>query len=70
MLADGTIGQAMVSSGASTGVNGAIELRDAERKRFGGKSVLRAVEHVNTVGEPAREGRPRPSHMGRSALTG
>jgi enolase len=47
-LADGTIGQAMVPSGASTGVNEAIELRDGDKKRFGGKGVLRAVEHVRT----------------------
>ena len=47
-LADGTIGQAMVPSGASTGINEAIELRDGDKKRFGGKGVLRAVEHVNT----------------------
>ena len=42
-LADGTLGQAMVPSGASTGVNEAIELRDGDKKRFGGKGVLRAV---------------------------
>src|SRR5436190_2653638 len=48
MLTDGTIGQAMVPSGASTGVNEAIELRDGDKKRFGGKGVLRAVEHVRT----------------------
>jgi enolase 1/2/3 len=47
-LADGTMGQAMVPSGASTGVNEAVELRDGDHKRFGGKGVLRAVEHVNT----------------------
>jgi enolase len=47
-LADGTIGRAMVPSGASTGINEAIELRDGDRKRFGGKGVLRAVEHVRT----------------------
>ena len=47
-LADGTIGQAMVPSGASTGINEAIELRDGDKKRFGGKGVLRAVEHVRT----------------------
>jgi enolase len=45
-LADGTIGQAMVPSGASTGVNEAIELRDGDKKRFSGKGVLKAVEHV------------------------
>ena len=47
-LADGTMGEAMVPSGASTGVNEAIELRDGDKKRFGGKGVLNAVEHVNT----------------------
>jgi enolase len=47
-LADGTVGRAMVPSGASTGVNEAIELRDGDRKRFGGKGVLTAVRNVNT----------------------
>jgi L-alanine-DL-glutamate epimerase-like enolase superfamily enzyme len=46
-LADGTIGQAMVPSGASTGANEAIELRDGDKKRYGGKGVLKAVGHVN-----------------------
>ena len=46
-LADGTRGEAMVPSGASTGVNEAIELRDADKKRFGGKGVLKAVGYVN-----------------------
>jgi enolase len=47
-LADGTVGRAMVPSGASTGVNEAVELRDGDKKRFGGKGVLKAVEHVRT----------------------
>ena len=47
-LTDGTIGQAMVPSGASTGVNEALELRDGDKTRFGGKGVLKAVEHVRT----------------------
>jgi enolase len=47
-LADGTLGLAIVPSGASTGANEAIELRDGDKKRFGGKGVLKAVEHVNT----------------------
>jgi Enolase, N-terminal domain/Enolase, C-terminal TIM barrel domain len=46
-LANGTVGQAMVPSGASTGVNEALELRDGDKKRFGGKGVLKAVGHVN-----------------------
>ena len=47
-LAGGVVGQAMVPSGASTGVNEAIELRDGDAHRFGGKGVLRAVGHVNS----------------------
>jgi enolase len=47
-LADGTIGQAMIPSGASTGVNEAVELRDGDKARFGGKGVQKAVGHVNT----------------------
>ena len=46
-LADGTIGEAMVPSGASTGANEAIELRDGDTKRFGGKGVLKAAGHVS-----------------------
>jgi len=46
-LADGTVGEAMVPSGASTGINEAVELRDGDKKRFGGKGVLKAVAHVN-----------------------
>jgi len=47
-LADGTVGQAMVPSGASTGTHEAVELRDGDKRRFGGKGVLTAVRHVNT----------------------
>jgi enolase 1/2/3 len=47
-LAGGAIGEAMVPSGASTGVNEALELRDGDKTRFGGKGVLKAVEHVNS----------------------
>ena len=46
-LADGSVGEAMVPSGASTGAHEAVELRDGDRKRFGGKGVLTAVRHVN-----------------------
>jgi enolase len=46
-LADGSFGRAAVPSGASTGVNEAVELRDGDRARFGGKGVLRAVAGVN-----------------------
>jgi enolase len=46
-LASGAVGQAIVPSGASTGVHEAVELRDGDKKRYGGKGVLKAVEHVN-----------------------
>ena len=46
-LADGSFGRAAVPSGASTGVHEALELRDGDKKRFGGKGVLKAVENVN-----------------------
>ncbi|MDR2813634.1 MAG: phosphopyruvate hydratase [Prevotellaceae bacterium] len=45
----GATGRAAVPSGASTGVHEAVELRDGDKDRFGGKGVLRAVEHVNTT---------------------
>ena len=38
----------MVPSGASTGINETVELRDGDKKRFGGKGVLKAVEHLRT----------------------
>ena len=47
-LEDGSFGRASVPSGASTGSNEAIELRDADPKRYGGKGVLKAVENINT----------------------
>jgi enolase len=48
LLDDGAFGRAAVPSGASTGVHEALELRDGDKTRFGGKGVLKAVEHVNT----------------------
>ncbi len=48
-LESGAMGRAMVPSGASTGVHEAVELRDGDKKRYGGKGVLKAVEHVNDV---------------------
>jgi enolase len=48
-LEDGTIGRAAVPSGASTGENEAVELRDGDKARYGGKGVLKAVENVNNV---------------------
>jgi enolase len=46
-LADGSMGRAIVPSGASTGEHEAVELRDADTNRFQGKGVLKAVENVN-----------------------
>ena len=46
-LADGALGTAAVPSGASTGSHEAVELRDGDAARFGGKGVLRAVGNVN-----------------------
>ena len=48
VLADGSWGRAAVPSGASTGVHEALELRDGDKERFGGKGVLKAVENVNS----------------------
>jgi enolase len=49
VLDSGALGRAAVPSGASTGTREAVELRDGDRQRYGGKGVLKAVEHVNTV---------------------
>lgn len=49
MLSDGSFGRAAVPSGASTGTHEALELRDADKKVYGGKSVLKAVSNVNGV---------------------
>jgi enolase len=48
-LADGTVGIGKVPSGASTGIFEALELRDGDKSRYGGKGVLKAVENVNTI---------------------
>ncbi len=47
VLEDGARGRAAVPSGASTGAHEAVELRDGDKKRYGGKGVLKAVEAVN-----------------------
>ena len=49
ILGTGTHGRAAVPSGASTGTREAVELRDGDPKRYGGKGVLRAVDNVNTL---------------------
>ena len=55
-LEDGTVGCAAVPSGASTGVHEAVELRDGDRARYGGKGVLKAVQFVNETIAPELEG--------------
>jgi len=53
VLDDGAFGRAAVPSGASTGIHEALELRDGDKERYGGKGTLKAVENVNK--EIARE---------------
>lgn len=48
-LADGTVGRGAAPSGASTGEFEALELRDQDKSRFGGKGVSKAIENINTV---------------------
>jgi len=55
-LENGVMGRASVPSGASTGENEALELRDGNKKRFAGKGVLKAVENVNDIIAPELKG--------------
>ena len=55
-LENGVMGRASVPSGASTGENEALELRDGDKDRFCGKGVLKAVANVNDVIAPALQG--------------
>src|SRR5437879_9285109 len=55
-LTDGSFGRAAVPAGASTGEREAVELRDGDQKRYGGKGVLEAVKNVNEVIGPRLEG--------------
>ena len=48
----GVMGRASVPSGASTGEHEALELRDGDKKRYGGKGTLKAVENVNKIIAP------------------
>ncbi len=48
-LEDGSMGKAIVPSGASTGAHEAVELRDGDKSRYGGKGVLKAVDNVNEI---------------------
>jgi enolase len=55
-LTDGSVGTALVPSGASTGAHEAVELRDGDADRYGGKGVLTAVRHVNDTIRPELQG--------------
>ena len=56
LLEDGTGGSAAVPSGASTGSHEALELRDGDARRYGGKGTLRAADNVNSIISPALSG--------------
>ena len=52
ILESGFTGRASVPSGASTGEHEALELRDGDKKRYGGKGVLKAVNNINNIIAP------------------
>src|SRR5262245_27394164 len=56
ILADGSVGRAGVPSGASTGEHEALELRDGDKRRYGGKGVSKAVQNVFGKIAPALRG--------------
>src|SRR5213595_3180676 len=56
ILTGGAVGRAAVPSGASTGEHEAIELRDGDKKRFGGKGVIKAVKNITEKILPALQG--------------
>lgn len=64
MLESGVMGRASVPSGASTGEHEALELRDQDKNRYGGKGVLKAVKNVNEVIAPALKGMSALDQMG------
>jgi enolase len=68
VLADGSVGRAAVPSGASTGLNEAVELRDGDRKRFGGKGVRKAVVNVTDTIGPALYGLDAADQPGIDAI--
>jgi len=68
VLDDGSVGRAAVPSGASTGLNEAVELRDGDPRRYGGKGVLRAVANVTDVIAPALIGLDASDQAGIDAV--
>ena len=63
-LESGFIGRASVPSGASTGEHEALELRDGDKKRYGGKGVLKAVDNINNIIAPKLIGMSALNQMG------
>ncbi|MGE0354851.1 MAG: phosphopyruvate hydratase [Gemmatimonadales bacterium] len=68
VLSSGAMGRAAVPSGASTGEHEAVELRDDDSRRFGGKGVLDAVRNVNEVIGPRLEGMPAEDQISIDAV--
>ena len=64
LLESGVMGRASVPSGASTGEHEALELRDQDKYRYGGKGVLKAVKNVNDMIAPALKGMSALDQMG------
>ena len=64
LLESGVTGRAAVPSGASTGEHEALELRDNDKKRYGGKGLLKAVANINNVIAPALKGMSALDQMG------
>lgn len=61
-LEDGSFGRAAVPSGASTGTHEALELRDGDKSRYNGKSVLQAVDNVNSILQQELSGMDTADH--------
>jgi enolase len=68
ILGDGSVGRAAVPSGASTGAHEAVELRDGDKARFGGKGVLKAVANVTDTIGPALYGLDAADQAGIDAV--
>ena len=68
VLADGSVGRAAVPSGASTGLHEAVELRDGDKKRFGGRGTRKAVANVTDTIAPALYGLDATDQAGIDAL--
>ena len=68
VLADGSVGRAAVPSGASTGAHEAVELRDGDASRYGGKGVLRAVANVTDTIAPELYGLDASDQIGIDAV--